>query len=69
MVSNEQNSGVLKMSRLSQHQEQALGQPVPLFSSSWVALFVLLRENLSKGGAWNAAASVSPKTGYMDGPH
>ena len=69
MVSIDQKSGALKMNRVSQHHEQALEQPFPLFSSSWIALFVLLRENLSKGGEWNSSTNVSPKTGYMDGPH
>lgn len=40
---------------------------VPLFGSSWVALFVLLRDSLSRHA--HGTATISPKTGSPDRPH
>lgn len=48
--SNRRNAGVLTAD-------------LPLFASSWVALFVLLRRNWRRGDADPRAATFSPKTG------
>jgi len=42
---------------------------MPLFESSWIALFVILRDNLARGGSWNGPTDDSPKTGDMGHMH
>ena len=57
------------MTRVHHHHEPAMATQVPLFSSSWIALFVTLRDNFARGGEWNPAGNVSPKTGSVGQSH
>lgn len=57
------------MNTFHQHQRQEASVPVPLFSSSWIALYVYLRDNLSRGSGLTAPADDSPKTGHVARTH
>jgi hypothetical protein len=61
--------GALKMNRVTTQHHPAGGHAQPLFASSWVALYVILRDNLTRGGAWNPPTDDSPKTGDMGHTH
>jgi hypothetical protein len=58
------------MNQVKQRTESEMVNEFPLFASSWVALFHLLRENFTKGGAaCCATANDSPSTGFTGNPH
>ena len=51
------------MNRIHAHNAQAVTAQVPLFSSSWIALFITLRDNFARGGLLSLSPVESPKTG------
>jgi len=57
------------MNQVTTQTGHATGKPMPLFESSWIALFVILRDNLARGGSWNGPTDDSPKTGDMGHMH
>jgi hypothetical protein len=57
------------MNYCNQRTESPVVHDFPLFASSWVALFMLLRENLHKAGARGALANRSDRTGCADRRH
>jgi hypothetical protein len=61
--------GALKMNQVTTQHHPAACHAQPLFASSWVALYVILRDNLARGGAWNAPTDDSPKAGDMGHMH
>jgi len=51
------------MNRVHVHNAQTVAAQVPLFSSSWIALFITLRDNFVRGDLLSLNPVESPKTG------
>jgi hypothetical protein len=56
-------TGAKKMNQVHAHNAQTVAAQVPLFSSSWIALFITLRDNFVRGDLLSLNPVESPKTG------
>ena len=56
------------MNRVHAHNAQTVAAQVPLFSSSWIALFITLRDSFARGDLLSLSPVESPKTADVADP-
>jgi hypothetical protein len=54
------------MSQFKHNSSGVITQPVPLFASSWAALFALLRHGVGETVSGKTVSGKTPKTGGKD---
>lgn len=66
---NIETHGAIDMKRIDHQNNRPASQPAPLFASSWIALFMLLRDTLTRGTLAAVPVENSPETDPLGRPH